>query len=214
MRYRGTEIRSGETSHYDGASNMRTNELQSVITTIAGARSGSGRPASMTEQLGQYVQRATQDDETIFPDELEVLSEICRVVDAESDADRAWRLALNIEETGVYKIPTQVEEQQWAVAHNLKNCTVAYIDIVTSNSATGVLVQTDGRIFLATTAHSVPGAPAGWLSFVGNESSKIDGNIPEILSFGKSNDAKLCRGAVRESRHRPRKDLSLWAGPG
>jgi hypothetical protein len=66
--------------------------------------------------------------------------------------------------------------------------TIAYVNLKDGKAASGTLIEVGERIFLATTAHSIPRRPVGTLSFVGNTATKIDRNIPPILSYAKEPD--------------------------
>jgi len=139
----------------------------------------------MSVCLGELLRRVNYPTTTVFPDEVDLLAEICRRIDNEPCGEAAWKQVANIELTGVYEQPPETNDAHLAISHNILSSTVAYINLKDGRAASGVLVAVGDRVFLATSAHSVPARPAGNLSFVGNTSTKADANIPRILRSAK-----------------------------
>ena len=165
--------------------------IQELVIELAGRRTESSRPRDMQGRLTKFVADLNQSSVVVYPDEIEVLEEICRLVDDEPVAELAWEKVLNVELSGVYDQPPELDSLTLAVGHSVLDSTIAYINLKTGKTASGVLVEIANRIFLATVAHALPQNPVGNLSFVGNQSKKIDENIPPILCFGKDENQEL-----------------------
>jgi len=75
----------------------------------------------------------------------------------------------------------------WAVAQNLSRHTVAFVDLEKplERMGSGVLVNIDGHLLVATAAHAVPFQPGGQLSFVLPKTQAIDAGALPILHHGK-----------------------------
>lgn len=170
---------------------MGRTRIQELIIELAGKRTESSRPPNMRARLTKFVAKINQSSAVVYPDEIEVLEEICRLIDDESNGDLAWEKVQNVELSGVYNQPPELDSLTLAVGHSVLNSTVAYINIKSREIASGVLIDIENRIFLATAAHALPQNPIGNLSFVGNKSTRLDENIPSILSFGKEEQHKL-----------------------
>ncbi len=139
----------------------------------------------MSYRLDDLVQRSNATTTTLFPDEVDLLAEICRRIDSELDGEIAWRQVADIELTGVYEQPPETKDAHLAISHSILRSTIAYINLRDRTVASGILVAVGDRVFLATTAHSIPARPAGRLSLVGDKSTKIEENIPPILGSAK-----------------------------
>jgi hypothetical protein len=139
----------------------------------------------MSGRLEELVRQSNSAEVTLFPDEVDLLAEICRRIDNEPDGEAAWRQVDGIELTGVFQQPPETNDVHRVIAHNILRSTIAYIDLKYGKVASGVLVAVGDRVFLATTAHSVPARPTGRLSFVGDKSTSIEENIPRILGSAK-----------------------------
>ena len=50
----------------------------------------------------------------MHPDEITIVREICRRIDATSDAERAWHIVSNIDETGVFEQRNDMDPVQQA----------------------------------------------------------------------------------------------------
>ena len=170
---------------------MSREKIQDLIVELAGERVGAARPKEMLIRLPQFVIEKKQFSVFVYPDQVKVLEAICRLIDDEADANLAWEKVQRVEESGVYDQPPELDSLTQAVGHSILNSTIAYIDLKSRETATGVLIEIENRIFLATVAHSLPANPTGRLSFVGNKSTKYDENIPPVLSFGKDENHKL-----------------------
>jgi hypothetical protein len=167
---------------------MRTKEIQTLILELAGRRDAATRPPLMKALLDAHLGKLTSDKRQLFPDEIEALSEICRLVDTEHDPEKAWERIHDIQSGHVFPQPRELEDLQLAVGYNLLRSTAAYINLKDGRAASGIVVEVAGRFLVATTAHSIPSHPVGHLSFVGNREAKIDQNVPPILRFGRDDD--------------------------
>lgn len=167
---------------------MGTQRIQELIVGLAGEVFQNERPPALLEKLDLFIEQINRETVTLFPDEIDVLREVCRLIDDEQDANIAWKKVGNVELTGVYEQPRELDQLLLSVSHNILNSTIAYINLDTGEAASGVVIEIDNRILLATTAHSIPARPRGKLSFVGDHSTKIDENIPPILSSAKDPD--------------------------
>lgn len=73
---------------------MRTTELRAILSQIAGPHIGNNRPQHMVDGLNTYVAVPA-----LFPDERELLEEVCKLIDAENDSNSAWKMINNLDET-------------------------------------------------------------------------------------------------------------------
>lgn len=180
---------------------MQTLEIQNVITRLAGSPAMSMRPPPMLDALNRYI-ADLEPGKRIFPDEREVLAELCRLIDGEEHAESAWQQTRNINETLRLNKPASFDSLTTAVVHNIQNSTVAYFDAKRAEApdginlrkvevASGVFVGIGGRIFLATTAHSILNPPTGRIAMIGGLKVDIRDNVPQILSFGFADDEEL-----------------------
>jgi hypothetical protein len=167
---------------------MNKPEIESIIRELAGPRVDERRPPSTTKALEALLAQASPDRLRVYPDEAEVLREICGRIDAELDTAKAWQLVQRVDDTGVFDEPKEYRELHLAIGHNLLASTQAYVNLKTGKSASGITIDVNGRTILATTAHSISAQPAGHLSFVGKEHSSLDGNTTTIPRSGRDND--------------------------
>ncbi len=145
----------------------------------------------MTPCLKKHVAQANAHGTQLFPDELEVLAEICRKIDEEQNSQFAWKMVSDFEANCAMNRPEEFDELHHAVADNVQSSTIAYINLKSGKSATGILVEIDDRFFMATTAHSLPRSPVGNVSFVGRIPKPIDASAPCILSHGRDDNEEL-----------------------
>lgn len=176
---------------------MKKSEIQRIILEMAGEQENL-RPPKLQDLLPGKLRSMAATGARIFPDEEEVLVELCKEIDQATNVDSAWELVNDVGKSLVYMHPPELNMYIEAVAFNVLNSTVSYLSPRSGNVASGTLVEIDERIFVATTAHSVPSDPKGKLSFVGSKSEKIETSIPRILSFAKSDNIELCDVAFLE----------------
>ena len=169
---------------------MSSLKIQQWICQLAGDPTKARRPRKMLPRLDAFVRKTNKHEIQIYPEQAVVLAEICRLIDNEPHGPSAWEKAVDVDKSGVYKPPPAHDEAQFLVSSSVLDSTVAYINRHEREVATGVLVEVDRRIFLATTAHSVPANPQKKLSFVGRESTAVDDRIAPIISSGTDSDYK------------------------
>ncbi len=159
---------------------MRIERIQELIVELAGLPSANDRPPPLIDAF-----RLARESHNWFPDEEEAIEAICRHIDETSDYARAWHMVSDISQTGHHRRPDELSELQIAVGFSVGNSTLAYIDVRTGDVASGVLVNIEDRIFLATTSHSVPASPKGKLSIVCRKSTSINKNLAPIIDSAK-----------------------------
>ena len=177
---------------------MGTARIQSLIHEIAQGWPEGSRPPRMLDLLDSFVETRNLSATTIFPDEVDLLREICRRIDDEPDAVLAWTKVRDIERTEVFKQPSELIPLQQAVSFNLLQSTVAFVNLDDGKAASATLVAIGDRVFLATAGHVVPARPAGKISIVGNKATGIRSNILPVLSYGTHSD-EHCDVAFVES---------------
>ena len=163
-----------------------------LIEELAGPRRNS-RPPGMELRLDRLCGKRRRAGAPLFPDEIDVLRFICREIDDEANASLAWQKVCDISQTRLDSQMAELPHVHSAIAANIHDCTTAYFQIGTNplEVATGMFVGIGARVFLVTTAHSIPVKPNGKLSFVGMSSANVDENIPVIADFACDTDEAI-----------------------
>ena len=163
---------------------MRSQELQAVILEIAGENRGLPRPPALASRLEKYLSERPERSRTIYPDERVVLQAICANIDAEADGIVAWRKLHDIDIVCGELRPRDFNPIDSAVSLNVGSSTIAYYDVNDlENGGSGVLVEINSRIFVATTAHTIPAQPNGRIGIARQLPTDLNANLPNIMSF-------------------------------
>jgi hypothetical protein len=166
---------------------MNDQKFQELISQLAGPPSECSRPPKMRQRLDAFVSQLNESKVQVYPDDFKVLAHICDIVDAEPDRSEAWKIVNSIALAGIFKKDSTIGEIQLGASFMILNSTLAYLDmsVVTQDLASSVLVEIEDRVFLATTAHSIPDNPNGKLYFVSPDRTFILQNKLAIKSFAK-----------------------------
>jgi len=165
---------------------MNLQDLRRIITDLAGNPHRDRRPLCLGSAVALLREsRCTPDGRHLFPDDLRTLEEIAKEIDEENDPQKAWDLVAHVASTSALTRPSELGELHPALASNLNNCTVAYMDVKTSEVASGTVVEIDKHVFVATVAHSLPPKPHGRISFISFVETPVDKTVAEILGHAK-----------------------------
>ena len=165
---------------------MKAKDIQELVSELAGPVT-SAHPPRLLPLLARHVEEVNSEAVNIFPEEVRLLEAILTIIDQEPNDERAWAMVHDHEETRIYEQPAELTQIVRAVGKDLSLCTMAYINLRDGTGASGVLVEIEGRLFVATTAHSIPSNPAGELSFIGSVPTPATENIPPIRNYKRGN---------------------------
>ena len=135
---------------------MKPDHLQHIITGMAGRFGSRTRPLKLERRI-----RSLQDQDNVFgikvfASDWNTVRQVCQKIDEERDAEHAWRMVSNVMEYCGRSLPAQMKAVHEAVSTNIEESTVLYFHRTKRELASGVLIEIDNRLFVATTSHLIP----------------------------------------------------------
>lgn len=169
---------------------MNGSDYQEIISMLA-ANSGKTRPV-LTDQLSRFFAESESLNRAIYPDDRTIIEEICKNIDSEIVDSVAIAKIANVDSVLIEIGDPSFTVIHKAVSESLSNSTVTYYDPndLSDSIATGVLIKIGERVFVATTAHSLPLRPLGRIEIASQTPTALSTIRPNILSSGRPDNSE------------------------